>query len=243
MDGWIKLHRKLLNSNMYKSLSSKQRDVMIQCLLLANHEENKWEWKGNIYKCNPGQFITSVESLKKICSTDVSVKNIRTTLAKLIKWKFLAIETANTGSLITICNWSIYQSKENENGKQMESKTANRWQTGGKQVATNKNDKNDKNYNKQTDILLSNNSNVRDLFDADEVLLFFNQRFKIIWDRDDFLKLQFRHTLDKIKNHIAAMVDMKKNGKPITRPIGFLKKSLTGNWSLKELDHVHAARG
>jgi len=35
VEGWIKLHRKILNSDMYRSLNSKQRDVMITLLLMA----------------------------------------------------------------------------------------------------------------------------------------------------------------------------------------------------------------
>ena len=83
--GWISLYRKLQDSNMYKSLTSKQRDVLIQCLLMANHSENEWEFDGEIYKCKPGQFITSLESLVKNCAKDVSIQNVRTSINKLVK--------------------------------------------------------------------------------------------------------------------------------------------------------------
>ena len=46
MKGYIKLHRKIQKSDMYGSLTSKQRDVFIQCLMLANHKPKKWIWKG-----------------------------------------------------------------------------------------------------------------------------------------------------------------------------------------------------
>jgi hypothetical protein len=144
-DGWIKLYRKIQDSTMYKSLTSKQRDVMVQCMLRANHEGNKWEWQGQIFKCKPGQFVTSLDSLKADCAKDVSLKNIRTALLKLEKWGFLANESAKTGRIITICNWKTYQIKENETGKGNGKQAANRRQTGGKQAATNKNVKKEKN--------------------------------------------------------------------------------------------------
>jgi len=132
-EGWIKLHRKILNSDMYKALNSIQRDIMIQCLLMANHEGKKWEWKGKIFECKPGQFITSLESIKKYCAKNVSIKNIRTCINKLERWEFLANKSAKSGRLITIVNWDLYQSDE-KNGQ-------DNGQRGGKQVATNKNDK------------------------------------------------------------------------------------------------------
>ena len=126
---------------MYQSLNSKQRDVLIQCLLLANHEGKEWEWQGKLFKAKPGQFITSLDALKQVCARDVSVKNIRTALQKLKRWQFLANESAKTGRLISINNWGKYQQQETKSAKL----TANRRQTGGKQAATNKKEKNEKN--------------------------------------------------------------------------------------------------
>lgn len=110
--GWIKLWRRTQRSDMYRSLTSKQRDVMIQCLLLASHNGNTWEWGGETKTCQPGQFITSLESLKELCARDVSIQNIRTALIKLEKWQFLTNESTKTGRLITIMNWSSYQSDQ-----------------------------------------------------------------------------------------------------------------------------------
>jgi hypothetical protein len=43
-NGWIKIYRKVLDSDMYIHLTSKQRDVMLVCLLLANE---KWQFLTN----------------------------------------------------------------------------------------------------------------------------------------------------------------------------------------------------
>lgn len=116
-DGYIKAYRKTLKSDMYQVLTASQRDVFWACLLLANHKPKQWEWNGEVYMCKPGEFITSLASLKKNCASDTSIKNIRTALDKLEKWDFLAIKATKSGRLISIKNWDIYQMQENETGK------------------------------------------------------------------------------------------------------------------------------
>ena len=143
--GWIKLHRKIQESPLYKSLNSKQRDVMIQLLIMANHSQNEWEWNGHICKTNTGQFITSIQSIKEKCANDVSVQSVRTALLKLEKWHFLTNESTKDGRLITICNYSIYQSGEEETNNQTNKELTKHQQSSNKELTTNKNDKNVKN--------------------------------------------------------------------------------------------------
>jgi len=144
-EGWIKLYRKVFDSDMYKKLNSKQRDVMLTCLLLANHKEAKWEYKGEIYTVKPGQFITSLDSIKKHCASDVSLQNIRTSLKKLETWGFLTNKSTKTGRLITIVNWHLYQIEEEETNKETNKELTKTSQRANKELTSNKNDKNDKN--------------------------------------------------------------------------------------------------
>jgi len=140
--GYIKVWRKTLESDMYKSLTSTQRDIFIALLLLANHKPKTWEWKGETYACQQGQFITSLESIKKLCSKKVTVRNTRTALNKFTRWQFLTNESTKTGRLITILNWDTYQGTENKTDKENDKAPTKHRQTGDKQVTTNKNDKN-----------------------------------------------------------------------------------------------------
>ena len=143
--GYIKLWRKLMKSDMYLALSSTQRDVMIQCLMLANHAPKKWEWNGQVFECQPGQFVTSLDSLKKKCGKGTSLKMIRVALSKLKKWEFMADEGAKTGRLITIINWDTYQNNYGTEGKEEGKGRAKAGQRQGKGRATTKNEENDKN--------------------------------------------------------------------------------------------------
>ncbi|OAB30196.1 hypothetical protein PMSD_20640 [Paenibacillus macquariensis subsp. defensor] len=145
MDGWIKLHRKVMKSNMYRMLNSKQRDVMLNILLLANHESNTWEFRGEVYSVKPGQFITSLDSLMENCASDVSIQNIRTALLKLEKHGFLTNESTKKNRLITVVNWGVYQGSSDDSNKETNRQPTNSQQTANNQLTTNKNDKNLKN--------------------------------------------------------------------------------------------------
>jgi hypothetical protein len=136
-------------SQLFKSLSSKQRDVYIQCLLLANHSENDWQWGADIYKCKPGQFICSLDTLAKKCAADVKVQSVRTSLLKLEKWGFLTNESTKTGRLITIINWERYQGHDEDANKQSNKEPTKSQQRANKELTTNKNDKNKKNEKKE----------------------------------------------------------------------------------------------
>lgn len=107
--GWVKLYRELKSKSIWQLSSPEQKVVLITILLLANHEENKWEWQGRQFACRPGQLITSLNSLAKECGDGVSVQNVRTALERFEKLGFLKNESTSSGRLITVINWDIYQ--------------------------------------------------------------------------------------------------------------------------------------
>lgn len=141
--GWVKLHRKILEDELWIDCTPEQKVIMMTLLMLANHDDKSWIWQGKKFSIKAGQLITSIESIRKISGKNISSKNVRSALVKFKKYGFLANESAKTGRLITITNWAKYQSNDEEVAKQ----EAKRWQRGGKEVATNKNVKNVENIN------------------------------------------------------------------------------------------------
>lgn len=115
--GWVKLYRELKSKSIWQLSSPEQKVVLITILLLANHEENKWEWKGEQFTCMPGQLITSLNSLVRECGDGVSIRNVRTALERFEKLGFLTNASTKTGRLITIVNWEKYQSRDLVSGK------------------------------------------------------------------------------------------------------------------------------
>ncbi|MDB1728603.1 DnaD domain-containing protein [Enterococcus avium] len=139
--GWIKLYRQLLEKPIWLESSPEQKVILITLLSMANHEEKEWEWQGVPYKARPGQFVTSLESIRKKCGKGISLQNIRTALKRFEKYEFLTNQSTKQNRLITIINWGVYQEKNTELTKQPTVIS----QTPNSQLTTNKNEKNDKN--------------------------------------------------------------------------------------------------
>ena len=109
MDGWVKLHRCLLEKAIWQ-LNDAQRIVFFTILMLANFEPKQWLWNGKQFKAEPGQFVTSIDSLAK--AARVSPQSVRTAINNLSKLDFLTSKSTKTGRLITVTNWASYQSDE-----------------------------------------------------------------------------------------------------------------------------------
>lgn len=144
-DGWIKLHRCLLKKAIWKCSTSEQKVILVTLLMMANHEENEWEWKGEKFIAAPGQFVTSLKSIARACGNDISEMQIRTAIQKFEKYEFLTSQVTNRNRLITIMNWGIYQSPENKSNRLLNKPVTSQQQADNKPVTTNKNVKNVKN--------------------------------------------------------------------------------------------------
>ena len=99
--GWIKLHRKLLDWEWYHD--SKMVHLFLHLLFLANREPGRW--KG--VEVQRGQLLTGLSALSK--ATGLTSQNIRTCLKKLEKSKILTNKSTNRFRIITICKYNSYQ--------------------------------------------------------------------------------------------------------------------------------------
>ena len=157
LSGWIKLHRQLKSKPIWQCSTPEQKTILITLLMMANHEENEWEWQGERYQVQPGQFITSLKSIAENAGIGISIQNIRTALAKFEKYDFLTNKSTNKNRLITITNWEVYQSTDSK----PTSKLTSDQQATNKQLTTNKNDKNDKNDKEENIPLQISNLRIR----------------------------------------------------------------------------------
>jgi uncharacterized phage protein (TIGR02220 family) len=108
-----------------------------------------------------GQRSTSIKALSE--QTGITEKAVRTRIKRLVDGGEIVVKTANKFSLITVVNYDSYQNEVGSMGKQR----ANKGQTEGKQRATNNNDKNDDNENKEPKTLVVKH-------DVEEVITFLN---------------------------------------------------------------------
>lgn len=137
MNGWIKLHRKSLESSVFRNPIYWQ--VWCWCLMRANHEDNKIPFNGGDLTIVTGQFVTSIEKGSSECN--ITERKWRNAINYLKATSRLLINTTNKFTVVSIQNWKDYQVKENENVEQ----TSNKDQTNVEQTSTDKNDKKEKN--------------------------------------------------------------------------------------------------
>jgi len=150
--GWIKIHRQLLEWEWYDDNNTKI--VFLHLLLKANHKPKNYRG----LELKAGTILTG---RKLLClETKLTVRQIRTSLTKLKSTNEITIKTSSQGSVIEIVNYSKYQLATNE--------TTNERPTSDQQTTTNKNVKNVKNENKleiiQADLLQWFNSEFKRKF-------------------------------------------------------------------------------
>ena len=141
MSGWVKLHRKLFQHPIWKNSTPEQKVILIALIGMANHEPNKWEWKGEEFNVKRGQMITSLDSIKEECGKGISTQNIRTALQRFEKLNFLTNDSTKSGRLITIVNYDKWQDVGTEPNKDANSYLTNGSQRPNKDLTPNKNDK------------------------------------------------------------------------------------------------------
>lgn len=140
----MKLYRILLDKPIWRQSTPEQKVILITLLLMANHEPCEWEWRGKKFVVQPGQFVTSLPAIQERCGKGISIRNIRTALARFQKLEFLTDESSETGRLISILNWAQYQGGNGEGDSLADRLTEDNRQSTDRRVTANKNDKNDK---------------------------------------------------------------------------------------------------
>ena len=137
-EGWIKLHRQFLSWEWHDSPGTAYLFVVL--LLLANHHEGE-KWHGK--KISKGQLITSRDNLSVI--TGLTVRQVRTGLSRLEETGEIIKESTSQYTLITICNYSKYQVKDEPARPTNDQRATSERPASDQQTTTNKNDKNEKN--------------------------------------------------------------------------------------------------
>lgn len=141
MEGFIKLHRKLIDWEWFDDANTLK--LFIYCLCRANWEAGSWH--GISYL--PGQFITSLPKLSE--STKLSMQEVRTALKHLKSTGELTDKGYNKFRIITINNWEEYQGINRQANRQLtdNQQTTNRQLTADKEYKEYKEIKNIKIHN------------------------------------------------------------------------------------------------
>lgn len=160
MTGWIKLHRKLLDSPIFQN--EKLFKVFAYCLMKASHKEHTQLVGRRVVHLQKGQFVFG----RKRASEELRLKEstVRDYVKLLEKLGTIDIKSDNKFSVITVVNWAIYQNDEEiSDSKNDKKSTTNQHQMDNKstsnqqQINTNKNVKNvenDKNEKNEKNVVV-----------------------------------------------------------------------------------------
>jgi hypothetical protein len=140
MDGWIKLHRKLLDNCIAKKPAYLSLWVIL--LLMAQHKESTFIWNNKKQVLKKGQLITGRKSLSK--RTGIAESQIYKILNFFEMEQQIEQQKTNKFTLITIVNWNAYQQEEQVTEQQGNNKVTTKRQQSNtyKNVKNVKNDKN-----------------------------------------------------------------------------------------------------
>lgn len=135
-EGWIKLHRRLVDWEWYKDGNTAR--LFLHLLLMANHEDGEWRK----IKVERGQVVTGLHALS--AQTGISIRSIRTSIERLKTTNNLTVKTTNKYSIITICKYSEYQTAAEENDKQNDKQAVTQTTTNKKIKKKEEKDKKEK---------------------------------------------------------------------------------------------------
>lgn len=142
MEGWMKMHRSILEHWLWKDKPFSRGQAWIDLLLLANHDDGKVMFNGELITVKRGEHLTSI--LKLSDRWGWGRKKVSKFLDDLESDEMITQERTTQRTTITIVKYEVYQSKE-----QQKEQRRNSGGTAEEQPRnTNKKEKNDKNEKK-----------------------------------------------------------------------------------------------
>lgn len=137
MEGWIKLHRKLLEWEWYDDINVVR--LFLHLLLTANYEQRSWHGK----KIERGSLITGRIALAQ--ETSLTEQQVRTALKKLESTGEITTTSTNQYTIITVNNYDSYQSIESGEQPTNNQQITNEQPTNNQRITTTKEIKNKRN--------------------------------------------------------------------------------------------------
>lgn len=120
MEGWLKIHRKIADSDLWLSEPFTRGQAWIDLLMLANHDYSFFYKRGNKVEINRGQIGRSeVELSDRWCWSRTKLRKF---LNDLEKEQQIIQQKSPVTLIITLINYEKYQEKEQQTGQQKDSR-------------------------------------------------------------------------------------------------------------------------
>lgn len=109
-NGFIKLHRSVLNDPIWAQLPDAWLRVFLAILLIANWKPHSWFDGERKVLIPAGSLVTSRDSMCGIAR--VTSKQYRRAIQYLTKTEFLEQKTTKRYTILTVRNWAVYQVRD-----------------------------------------------------------------------------------------------------------------------------------
>jgi hypothetical protein len=161
MDGWIKIHRKSLDSSIWKNPNV--WFVWSWCLMKAQHTRIRFPFNGADFVLEKGSFVTGIQRATEELP-GISPQTYRTCINYLKSTGRITTKSTNKFTIISILKWEEYQQQLTS---KLTSKLTNHQQTTNKPLTTYNNDKNDEKISINTNDTYGNKlvNHVLDIFE------------------------------------------------------------------------------
>ncbi|MFC7061114.1 DnaD domain-containing protein [Halobacillus seohaensis] len=110
MQGWVKLHRKILHSEIFDN--EKMLKIFIYCLTKSSHKQAEARVGRQKVQLKPGEFIFGRK--KAASELNMNESTVRDYLKILQEDGVITTYSTNKYSVISVDNWAIYQSNEEQ---------------------------------------------------------------------------------------------------------------------------------
>lgn len=204
---FITLDRKILHWEWYKN--PKVSKLFIHCLIKANWEDKSYEG----IMIHRSTFMTSYAKLSE--ETGLSVKEVRTALAKLISTGELKVNEPKSQkkgkpyTLVTVCKYDDYQKINKNRGKQgaSEGQAKGKERASEGQLLTIYNNKNNYNNNNNDIVIRGAEANLKLLMEDDKYTEAIMTKFNMNLDQlKDFYETFNQHLIET-KNDSKNLTD------------------------------------
>lgn len=142
-NGWIALHRSLLDHWLWKDKPFSNGQAWIDLILLANHKDVKEYANGSLKLFKKGTVNRSIESISHRWGWNR--KKTRKFLNALEADGMVTVNVTTHGTTITLINYDIYQTVGKTNGTAIDQTEGQQRENNVPQTTMNNNDNNDNN--------------------------------------------------------------------------------------------------
>ena len=223
MEGWIKLHRKLLDNPIFEN--EKALKIWIWFLLKATHTEREQLVGLQVIKLKKGQFIIGRKKASK--ELNINESTIYKYIKVFEKLKMITTKSNNKLTVVSIEKWEDYQSTDEEKEQQNNNKIT----TEEQQSNTNKNVKNVKNVKNIVVVEEQSDSCV------DEIVDFYNNNIGTVTP----FAYEILQDYEKELGKELVVYAMQKAVESNARNIRYIK-AILNSWSNKGIKSLQEAK-